>query len=94
MSTKTTTLTVPVDTGLLEEFEWFCEEKGLDTTTTIIFMLSDMMEIHRYLYREPNEETLAALEESKSLSRDPSVKRYAHFSELLAEIEEEMRNEV
>ena len=38
----------------------------------------------------PNAETIAAMEEADRISRDPSTKRYNNFSELLAEVQDEV----
>lgn len=39
---------------------------------------------------EPNEETIAAMEEAARIATDPNTKRYVDFSELLAEIRTEI----
>jgi DNA-damage-inducible protein J len=47
---------------------------------------------HRHAYR--GKEMRDALEEAERISRDPHTKRYASFSEIVAEIEAEISNEV
>lgn len=37
---------------------------------------------------QPNEETIAAMQEAKRLSRDPSVKRYSNIEDALRELKE------
>ena len=46
------------------------------------------------MYDEPNAETKAAIEELEQMKHDPNAKRYSGFSELLAEVEAEIENEV
>ena len=41
----------------------------------------------------PNPETIEAIKESECILNDPNAKTYASFSELLAEVEEEMAEE-
>jgi hypothetical protein len=38
----------------------------------------------------PNAETIVAMKEAEKIARDPNVKGYTSFAELLREIEEEM----
>lgn len=95
---QTTLIQVKVEKDLKKEADGLFENLGFDTSTAIRIFLKQAVrwnglpfEVRQFI---PNAETIAAMEESDRISRDPNVKTYANFSELLEEVQEEMKNEV
>jgi len=85
----TTVLQTRVDVDTKEEAEALFNSLGLDTTTAIRLFLKQSINQHRIPFEivPPQEifskQTLAAIEEAKKISRDPTVKSYSSANELL-----------
>jgi len=95
---QTALIQVSVDEDFKKEVDGIFENLGFDTSTAIRIFLKQAVrwnglpfEVREFI---PNAETIAAMEEADRISRDPNVKSYANFSELLEEVREEMKNEV
>lgn len=85
---------VRVEDSLKKEADTLFSDLGLDTPTAIRIFLKQAI-LHQGLpfnvtQPVPNAETLAAMEEAERISRDPSSKSYSNFSELLAEVQNEV----
>ena len=89
---------VPVDASLKRDADGLFAHLGFDTQTAVRIFLHQA--VHSggipfdvtHLPMTP--ENLEALQETERLLRDPNTKTYANFSEILKEIQEEMKNEV
>lgn len=91
---QNTLIQVRVDDSLKKDADALFADLGLDTPTAIRIFLKQAI-MHNGLPFDitlsvPNAETLAAIEEANNISRDPSTKKYASFSELLAEVQNEV----
>ena len=71
---------------LLDEIPYLSTEKANQVFTFIQFI--------QYQGSEPNADTIEAIEEAEMLLNDPNAKTYSSFSEILAEVEEELANEI
>lgn len=89
MSTKV--LQTRVDADTKREAEELFESLGLDTTTAIRLFLKQSINQQKIPFEivPPqevfSEQTLAAIEEAKKISKDPAVKSYYSAKELLAD---------
>lgn len=85
---------VRVDDSLKKDADTLFSDLGLDTPTAIRIFLKQAIMRHGLPFDVaqpvPNAETLAAMEEADRISRDPSAKKYSNFSELLAEVQNEV----
>lgn len=85
---------VRVDDSLKKDADALFSDLGLDTPTAIRIFLKQAIKRNGLPFDVaqpiPNAETIAAIEEAERISRDPSTKRYNNFSELLAEVENEV----
>ena len=85
---------VRVDDSLKKDADALFADLGLDTPTAIRIFLKQAIMGHGLPFditrSVPNAETLAAMEEADNISRDPSAKKYGSFSELLAEVQNEV----
>lgn len=65
---------------------------GVDLSTATGIFYRQSLQCHGFPFQirldEPNEETIAAMLEAKSISRDPSVKRYSDVEEALRALKE------
>ena len=79
---------------LKKQFEGFCSEVGLNMTTAFNLFAKTVVRQQRIPFEigleTPNAETLEALREAETIGRDPNMKRYSSFSELLQEVRDEV----
>lgn len=91
---QNTLIQVRVDDSLKKEADALFSDLGFDTPTAIRIFLKQAIKRHGLPFNVtqpvPNAETIAAMEEANRISRDPSTKRYNNFSELLAEVQNEV----
>lgn len=78
-----------VDAELKENVDIVLQENGLDIPTAIRMFMSKILQVGGIPFdvRAYNAETLRAMEEANRLARDPNVKRYSSFAELLEDID-------
>ena len=85
---------VRVEDELKKDADALFSDLGLDTPTAIRIFLKRAVKQQGMPFAvgqpTPNAETVEAMEEGDRILRDPSSKRYASFSELLAEVENEV----
>jgi len=97
MAGETTNINIRMDKALKEQAESLLSELGMNMTTAFNIFLRQAVRQGKIPFEislhRPNAETVEALEESNRISRDPSVKGYANFSELLEEILGEIESE-
>ena len=85
----TAVLQTRIDVDTKEKADKLFDSLGLDTTTAIRLFLKQSINQQRIPFEivPPqegfSEQTLAAIEEAKKISRDPSVKSYSSAKELL-----------
>ena len=87
-------INIRMDENLKKQFDGICNELGLNMTTAFNIFARAVVRQQRIPFQVslevPNAETIAALKESDRISHDPNAKRYAGFSELLKEVQDEV----
>ena len=90
----TTVLQTRVDVETKKEAEELFDSLGLDTTTAIRLFLKQSINQQKIPFDivppqdNFSDQVIAALEEAKKISRDPSVKSYSSAKDLLKDCEE------
>lgn len=91
---KTANLNIRIDPDIKEQAEQLFSRFGITTTDAVNIFLHQCLNFGgiplELKVNKPNAETIAAMEEADRISRDPSTKRYSNFSELLAEVQNEI----
>ena len=86
-----TNLNIRTDKDVKEQAEQLFAELGLNMTTAINLFLRTAIRKHGIpfdlILDEPNETTVAAIEEGKRLLNDPSSPKYSSMEELKAALE-------
>ena len=86
-----TNLNIRTDKDVKEQAEQIFAELGLNMTTAINLFLRAAIKNHGIpfdlILDEPNENTVAAIEEGKRLLNDPSSPKYSSMEDLKAELE-------
>jgi DNA-damage-inducible protein J len=95
MGTNTALIQVRVEPDLKEDVESILSDNGLDIPTAIRMFLAKVRRVQGLPFevRTYSAETLAAFEEAELISRDPRVKTYSSFAEMLAEAEADLSDE-
>lgn len=89
----TAVLQTRVDTSIKQEAENLFASLGMDMTTAIRLFLKQSINQQRLPFDivppqyNFSEETLAAIEEARKISKDPSAKAYSSVRELLEDCE-------
>lgn len=85
---------VRVDDSMKKDADALFADLGLDTPTAIRIFLKQAIKKQGLPFEvsqpTPNAETIAAMKEADQISRDPKTKKYRDFSELLAEVQNEV----
>lgn len=80
-----------VDADLKENVDIVLQENGLDIPTAIRMFMSKILQVGGIPFdvRRPSipDDLAEAMEEANRLARDPNVKRYSSFAELLEDID-------
>lgn len=90
----TTVLQTRVDVETKKEAEELFDSLGLDTTTAIRLFLKQSINQQKIPFDivppqdNFSDQVIAAIEEAKKISRDPSVKSYSSAKDLLKDCEE------
>lgn len=91
------TMSVKVDENVKKDVEVFCAAAGMNPSVAVNMFFKAMLRENKLPFEvvgpRYNAETLAAIEESRLLARDPNAKSYSSFDEILAEIDEEIAEE-
>lgn len=87
-------ITFRMDENLKKQAEELFNELGMNLTTAYTIFTKAALRYHGLPFdvvlEIPNAETVAAIEEAEKISRDPNTRRYANFSELLEEVQNEV----
>lgn len=87
----TTNLNIRTDKAIKEQAEEIFNELGLNMTTAVNIFLRTAVREHGIPFElkldVPNETTVAAIEEGRSLMNDPSAPRYSSMDELKAALD-------
>lgn len=91
---QNTLIQVRVEDSLKKDADALFADLGFDTPTAIRIFLKQAIKKQGLPFDVvqpvPNAETIAAIEEGNRISRDSATKRYKDFSELLAEVQNEI----
>lgn len=89
-----TNITIRIDEELKRKFETFCSDIGMNMTTAFSIFAKTVVREQRIPFElkvnTPNPVTIAAIQEAEELSLNPQTKRYSNFSEILAEVKEDV----
>lgn len=92
MASDTTNVSIRMDRELKEQAESLFSELGMNMTTAFNIFLRQSVRQHKIPFEislnTPNATTIAAMEEADQISRDPNVRKYSSFAELVAEVNE------
>jgi len=98
MANNTANVSFRIDSGLKTQADRLFSDLGMNMTTAFnIFLRQSVREgsiPFNITTNTPNAETVAAMLEAEQISRDPNVKRYSRFSDLVSELNTEIQNEV
>ena len=87
-----TSMNIRMDSEVKKQAEQIFNELGVNMTTAINIFLKHAIREHGIPFlmklNFPNAETIAAIEESERILRDPNTKRYSKFSEILEEVKQ------
>jgi DNA-damage-inducible protein J len=87
-------MNIRMDSEIKSQAELLFAQFGINMTTAINMFLRQAVRQQAIPFElkleTPNAETVAALLEAEKISRDPNTKRYASFSELLSEVQNEV----
>ena len=93
----TTNISLRLDSDLKKESEELFAALGITMTAALTMFLRQAVRRQGIPFevtmKEPNAETIAAMLEAERIAKDPSTKRYSHFTEILAEIQAELQAE-
>ncbi len=86
----TISITIRMDENLKKDADALFSDLGLDTPTAIRIFLKQAIKRNGLPFDVaqpvPNAETIAAMEESDRISRDPNVKGYTDVDEMIKEL--------
>lgn len=87
---STSNITIRMDNKLKQDFSYLCDEIGLSMGTAMTLFAKAVVRERRIPFdlraSITNKETLAAMLEAESISRDPNAKRYTTTQELFADL--------
>lgn len=88
---STTNLNIRTDKAIKDQADKIFSELGLNMTTAINIFLRTAIREHGIPFevklKEPNETTIAAIEEGRKMMSDPFAPRYSSMSALKAALE-------
>lgn len=89
-----TNINIRMDENLKKQFDMLCGELGLNMTTAFNIFARTVVRQQRIPFEValdvPNADTIAAMKEAERIGSDPAAKRFASFSALLAEVQDEI----
>ena len=90
MANNSVNFSVRMNDDIKKQSELVFGELGVNLTTAINVFLRKSIAVGGFPFDvrldQPNNETIAAMKEAQSLSKDPSVKRYSDVNELLRDL--------
>ena len=91
---KSASMYIRIDPTVKAEVEAIYSQYGMSITDAINVFLYQSRNVGGLPFdlrpSIPNAKTIAAMKEADLITNDPSAKRYADFSEILTEVEEEI----
>lgn len=88
---KTTNLSIRIDKELKEQAENLFSELGMNMTTAFNVFVRQAVRQGKIPFEislnQPNNETIAAMEEANIISKEPSVKSYSNVDKLFKELD-------
>lgn len=92
MANDTTNISIRIDKEMKEKAENLFSELGMTMTTAFNIFVRQSVRQGKIPFEIslniPNAVTIEAMEEAEKISHDSNTKRYSSFSELLAEVNE------
>lgn len=92
MATRTTNISIRMDSDLKTQAEALFGELGMNLTTAFnIFVRQSLREggiPFEISLNQPNKETVSAMLEAERIASDPSVKGYRNLDELFADLDQ------
>lgn len=92
MATRTTNISIRMDSDLKTQAEALFGELGMNLTTAFnIFVRQSLREggiPFDISLNQPNKETVSAMLEAERIASDPSVKGYRNMDELFADLDQ------
>lgn len=86
-----TNVNIRMDAELKEEFDWLCNELGLNMTSAVNVFARAVVRSRGIPFEialdTPNAETIEAINEVRQAKKNPNKKLYSSFAELLKEVE-------
>ena len=90
MASKTTNVTIRMNTALKKEAEELFDELGMNLSTAFNVFVRQVVREGKIPFeistKNPNSETIAALLEAERIAKDPSVKGFDNLEELFANL--------
>lgn len=90
---RTTSVTIRIDEMLKKQAEILFDDMGMNMTTAMTIFIKAAVKLGKIPFEisgnTPNAETIAAMEEADSISRDPNTKVYLTSKELFEELRSE-----
>jgi DNA-damage-inducible protein J len=85
---STTNVSIRMDSNLKRDAENLFADLGLNMTSALTMFIRQAVRTQSIPFeitRQPNAETIAAMQEAKSIARDPNIKGYDDLNELLGD---------
>ncbi len=91
VTVSTTTVNIPMDADLKQQFEAFCTDMGMTMTTAFTVFAKKAVREYRIPFEIsgdiPNEETIAAIQEVQQMKADPTLgKTYTDVDQMMEEL--------
>jgi DNA-damage-inducible protein J len=90
MASKTTNVTIRMNTDLKKEAEELFDELGMNLSTAFNVFVRQVVREGKIPFeistKKPNSDTIAALLEAERIAKDPSVKGFDNLEELFANL--------
>lgn len=88
---STTTVNIPMDADLKQQFEAFCTDMGMTMTTAFTVFAKKAVREYRIPFEIsgdiPNKETIAAIQEVQQMKADPTLgKTYTDVDQMMEEL--------
>lgn len=91
-------INIRVEEDVKNQAEKIFNEIGLPLATALNIFLRKSISCGGFPFdltiNIPNDETIEAMKEAERIAHDPSTKKYTNFTQIVDEIQEEIRNEV
>lgn len=85
-----TNINISIDDNLKRQFNNICNELGLNMSAAFTIFIKATVRQQRIPFEispdTPNTQTIAAIEESERISRDPNIKGYTDIDKMMEEL--------